>query len=146
MVIRINWIGFLMMTTPSKPKVKRRKSISEALAIAAIILLTLDTINIFTSQGGYGFLHLTDRQSGIFLGLPSVFLFFISFGFGFKQKTKITTSLLMAGGALLAVTKIIEPTFGLNLYLAIAVTQVYISLIVIGFILIGLGLWRLKMK
>jgi hypothetical protein len=146
MVIRINWIPFLMMTTPVNPNLKRRKNISEALAIAAIILLTLDTINIFTSHGGYGFLRLTDRQSGIFLGLPSVFLFFISFGFGIRQKTSITTLLLIAGGALLAVTKIIEPTFGLNLYLAIAVTQVYISLIVIGFILIGLGLWRLNMK
>jgi hypothetical protein len=146
MVIRINRIGFLMITTPINSKLKRRKSISEALAIAAIILLTLDTINIFTSHGGYGFLHLTDRQSGIYLGLPSVFLFFISFGFGFKQKTRITTSLLIAGGGLLAVTKIIEPTFGLNLYLAIAVSQVYISLIVIGFILLGLGLWKLKMK
>ena len=146
MVIRINWIPFLMITTPSNLKLKRRKSISEALAISAIILLTLDTINIFTSHGGNGFLHLTDRQSGIYLGLPSVFLFFISFGFGFRQKTRITTWLLIVGGALLAVTKIIEPTFGLNLYLALAVTQVYISLIVIGFILLGLGLWRLKMK
>jgi hypothetical protein len=75
MVIRINWIPFLMITTPSNPKLKRRKSISEALAISAIILLTLDTINIFTSHGGNGFLHLTDRQSGTYLGLPSEFLF-----------------------------------------------------------------------
>lgn len=56
------------------------------------------------------------------------------------------TSLLMAGGALLAVTKIIEPTFGLNIYLAVALPYVYISLIAIGFILLGLGLWRLKMN
>jgi hypothetical protein len=135
-----------MMRQLNNLKFKGRKGISEALAITAIILLTLDTINIFTSHDGNGFLNLTDRQSGIFLGLPSVFLFFISFGFGFRQKTKITTSLLIAGGTLLAVTKIIEPTLGLNLYLAIAVTPVYISLIIIGFILIGLGLWRLKMK
>jgi hypothetical protein len=33
MVIRINWVGFLMMTTPSNPKLKRRKSISEALPL-----------------------------------------------------------------------------------------------------------------
>ena len=79
MVIRINWVGFLMMTTPSNPKLKRRKSISEALAISAIILLTIDTVNTFTSQGGNGFSYLTDRQSGIYLGLPSVFLFFVSF-------------------------------------------------------------------
>jgi hypothetical protein len=124
----------------------KRKSISEVFAVAAISLLTIDTINTFTSQDGIGLLHLTDRQSGIYLGLPSVFLFFISFRFGFRQKTRITTSLLIAGGGLLAVTKIIEPTFGLNLYLAIAIPYVYMSLIAIGFTLFGLGLWRLKME
>jgi hypothetical protein len=125
---------------------KKRKSISEVLAVAAITLLSIDTVNTFTSQDGNGFLYLTDRQSGIYLGLPSIFLFFVSFGFGFRQKTRITTSLIIAGGVLLAVTKIIEPTLGLNLYLAIALPYVYISLIAIGFILLGLGLWRLKIK
>jgi hypothetical protein len=126
--------------------IKKSKSISEVLAVAAITLLTIDTVNTFTSQGGYGFLYLTDRQSGIYLGLPSIFLFFVSFGFGFRQKTRITMSLLIAGGALLAVTKIIEPTLGLNLYLAIALPYLYTSLIAIGFVLFGLGLWRLKVK
>jgi hypothetical protein len=125
---------------------KKRKSISEVLAVAAITLLTTDTFNTFTSHGGNGFLYLTDRQSGTFLGLPSIFLFFVSFGFGFRQEIRITTLLLIAGGALLAVTKIIEPTFGLNLYLAIALPYVYISLIAMGFVLLGLGLWRLKVK
>jgi hypothetical protein len=133
------------MTTAQTNR-RKRKCISEVFAVAAITLLTIDTVTTFTSQGGNGFLSLTDRQSGIYLGLPSVFLFFVSFGSGFGQKTRITTSSLIAGGALLAVSKIIEPTFGLNLYLALAVTQVYISLIVIGFILLGLGLWRLKLK
>jgi hypothetical protein len=41
----------------------------------------------------------------------------ISFGFRFKQKTRITTSFLIAGGALRAVTKIIEPTFGFKFIL-----------------------------
>jgi hypothetical protein len=124
----------------------KRKSISKGLAVTAITLLTIDTVNTFTSQSENGFLYLTDRQSGIYLGLPSIFLFFVSFGFGFRQKTGITTSLLIAGGALLIVSKIIEPTFGLNLYLAIALPYVYISLIAIGFIILGLGLCRLKMK
>lgn len=132
--------------TTAQTNHRKRKSISEIFAVVAITLLTIDIVNTFTSQGGNGFLSLTDRQSGIFLGLPSVFLFFISFGFGFRQKTRITTSSLIAGGALLAVSKIIEPTFGLNLYLAIALPYVYISLIAIGFILLGLGLWRLKLK
>jgi hypothetical protein len=125
---------------------KKRKRFSEVLAVVAMTLLTIDTVNTFTSQGGNGFLNLTDRQNGIYLGLPSIFLFFISFGFGLRQKTRVTTSLLIAGGVLLAVTKIIEPTFGLNLYLALALPYVYISLIAIGFILLGLGLWKLKLK
>jgi hypothetical protein len=58
---------------------KKRKSISEVLAVAAITLLIIDTVNTFTSQDGNGFLYLTDRQSGIYLGLPSIFLFFVSF-------------------------------------------------------------------
>jgi hypothetical protein len=58
---------------------KQRKSISEVLAVAAITLLIIDTVNTFTSQDGNGFLYLTDRQSGIYLGLPSIFLFFVSF-------------------------------------------------------------------
>jgi hypothetical protein len=125
---------------------EKRKSISEVLAVAAIILLTVDTVNTFTSQSGNGFMYLTDRESGVYLGLPSIFLFFLSFGLGFGQKARITTSLLIAGGALLAITKIIEPTLGLNLYLAIALPYVYITLIAIGFILLGLGLLRLKIK
>ena len=124
----------------------KRKSISKILAVTAITLLTIDTVNTFTSQCENGFLYLTNPESGIYPGLPSIFLFFLSFGFGFRQKTRITTSLLTAGGALLVVSKIIEPTFGLNLYLAIALPYVYISLIAIGFILLGLGLCRLKMK
>lgn len=132
--------------TTEQPKLRKRKRISEVLAVAAITLLTIDTVNTFTSQGGNGFLNLADRQSGIYIGLPSVFLFFISFGVGFRQKTRIVTSLLIVGGALLAITKIIEPTFSLNLYLAIALPYLYISLIAIGFILLGLGLWRLRLE
>jgi hypothetical protein len=62
----------------------KKGKISEVLAVTAIILLMIDTVNTFTSQGGYGFLYLADRQSGILLGLPSIGLFFVSFGFGFR--------------------------------------------------------------
>jgi hypothetical protein len=65
--------------TTAQTKRRKRKSISEIFAVAAITLLTIDTVNTFTSQDGNGFLSLTDRQSGKYPGLPSVFLFFISF-------------------------------------------------------------------
>jgi len=118
------------------------KRISEILAIVAIGLLTIDTAGTFIAQGGSRLLPLTDQQSGILRGISSIILFFLSFGFGFRQKTRITTILLIAGGAMLAVSKLLEPIMGLNLFLAIALPYLYISLIAIGFILIGLGLSR----
>jgi len=97
---------------------KRRTS--EILAIVAIILLVIDTAGTFLAQGGVRFLPLTDQQSGILLGISSIILFFLSFGIGFRQKTRITTVLLIAGGLILAVSKLIEPRMGLNLFLVVA--------------------------
>jgi hypothetical protein len=119
---------------------KRRTS--EILAIVAIILLVIDTAGTFLAQGGVRFLPLTDQQSGILLGISSIILFFLSFGIGFRQKTRITTVLLIVGGLILAVSKLIEPRMGLNLFLVVALPYLYVSLIVVGFILTGLGLLR----
>jgi hypothetical protein len=119
---------------------KRRTS--EILAIVAIILLVIDTAGTFLAQGGVRFLPLTDQQSGILLGISSIIMFFLSFGIGFRQKTRITTVLLIAGGIILAVSKLIEPRMGLNLFLVVALPYLYVSLIVVGFILTGLGLLR----
>lgn len=120
----------------------RKKRISEILAIIAIVFLSIDTVETFVAQGGDRFLPLTDQQSGILLGISSIILFFLTFGFGFRQKTRITTVLFIAGGAILAVSKLLEPTMGLNLFLAVALPYLYLSLIAIGFVLIGLGLLR----
>jgi len=120
----------------------RKKRISEILAIVAIVLLSIDTVETFPAQRGARFLRLTDQQSGILLGVSSIILFFLSFALVFRQKARITTVLLIAGGTILAVSKLLEPTMGLNLYLAVALPFLYISLIAIGFILIGLGLLR----
>jgi hypothetical protein len=121
---------------------RRKRKTSEILAIIAIILLVIDTAGTFLAQGGERFLPLTDQQSGILLGISSIILFFLSFGIGYRQKTRITTVLLIAGGLILAVSKLMEPTMGLNLFLAVALPYLYVSLIVIGFILTGLGLLR----
>jgi hypothetical protein len=121
---------------------RRKRKTSEIFAIVAIILLVIDTAGTFLAQGGVRFLPLTDQQSGILLGISSIILFFLSFGIGFRQKTRITTVLLIAGGLILAVSKLIEPRMGLNLFLVVALPYLYVSLIVVGFILTGLGLLR----
>ena len=120
----------------------RKKRISEILVIVAIVLLSIDTVETFVAQGGSRFLPLTDQQSGILLGISSIILFFLSFALVYRQKARITTVLLIAGGVILAFSKLFEPTMGLNLYLAVVLPFLYISLVAIGFILIGLGLLR----
>jgi hypothetical protein len=131
------------MMTEQINKVRKRKTISEILAIAAITLLVIDTANTLISSNTNGFLPLTDQQSGIYLGLPSIVLFFASFGFAYRLKSQLVASLLTTGGIVLAVSKIIEPVMGSNLYLAMALPYLYISLITIGFILTGLGILKL---
>jgi hypothetical protein len=124
----------------------KRRLVSQVLAVVGIVLLTLDTINTFTSQDGFGLLNLDDRQSGISLGIPSIILLLASFGIGYRLKTRLTTLSLIVGGIILCVSKIIEPILGLNLYLAVAIPNVYISLIILGFAIFGLGLLRLFKK
>jgi hypothetical protein len=119
--------------------ISKKTSISEVLAIAGIILLSIDTANIFIGQGEYGFSSpLNDQQSGILLGIPSIILFFVAFGLGFRDKSRLTSLLLVAGGTLLAVSKIVELTMGLNLFLVVALRPLYIGLIIMGFVIMGL--------
>jgi hypothetical protein len=117
---------------------KNRKRISEVFAVVAITLLITDTLNTVLPN----ILPLTDQQSGIFLGLTSIVLFFLSFGFAFNQRVQLTTSILIIGGLLLAVSKIIEPILGTNLYLAMALPYLYYSLIITGFVILGSGVVR----
>ena len=122
----------------------KKTRISEAFAIAAMILLSIDTANTFIGQGEYGFSSpLNDQQSGILLGITSIILFFVAFGIGIRDKSRLTSLLLVAGGTLLAVSKIVEPTMGLNLFLAVALRPLYIGLIIMGFIILGLGVSRI---
>lgn len=112
-----------------------------------MILLSIDTTNVFIGQGTYGFSSpLNDQQSGVLIGIPSVILFFLTFAVGFRQKSRLTTLLLISGGALLAISKLVEPTLGLNLFLAIVLHPLYIGLILMGFTIMGLGAARIFQK
>lgn len=67
----------------------------------------------------------------------------LSFTIGFGVKTRLATILLISGGALLAISKLVEPTLGLNLFLAIVLRPLYIALILMGFSIMGLGVARI---
>lgn len=63
--------------------------------------------------------------------------------FAFRARTTLTTLLLISGGALLAISKQVEPILGLNLFLAIVLRPLYIALILMGFTIMGLGVARI---
>jgi hypothetical protein len=129
------------VSTQIKISITKRRT-SEVLAIAAMIVLAVDVADTFIAQGEYGFLQLTDQQRGPLVGIPSMVLFFISFGIGYTQKSRLTTILLLIGGILELVFKLIAPAMGLLLPLAIGQTPLYIALIAISCAIIGLGLLR----
>ncbi len=139
------WTRYFSMSI-TQTRNTNRKRISEVLAVLALTLLVIDTLHTLISNSTYALLPLTDQQSGIYLGLPSVIMFFLSFGFAYRHQTMLTTSLLIAGGSLLAVSKIVEPILGSNLYLALALPYLYYALIIVGFLILGLGLSRLIRK
>jgi hypothetical protein len=120
----------------------RKRRIFEAFAVAAMIVLAIDISDTFIGQGGYGFLQLANQQRGLLIGVPSMILFFISFGIGYGQKCRFTTSLLLVGGIVELVFKLIAPSFGLLLSLSIGQTPLYIALIGISCVIIGLGIFR----
>jgi hypothetical protein len=105
-------------------------------------ILAIDIADTYIAQGGYGFLQLPDQQRGPLVGIPSMVLFFISFGIGYSQRSRLTTSLLLTGGIIELAFKLIAPMIGLLLPLAIGQTPLYIALIVISCTIIGLGLFR----
>jgi hypothetical protein len=58
-------------------------------------------------------------------------LFFISFGIGYRERSRLITSLLLIGRTLELAFKLIAPAMGLLLPLAIGQIPLYIALIAI---------------
>lgn len=133
------------MTAQTNISIRKIKTF-EVFAVAAMIVLAIDIADTFIAQGGYGFLQLTDQQRGPLIGIPSMILFFMSFGFGYRQKSRVTTLLLLVGGILELAFKLIAPSMGILLSLTLGQTPLYIALITISCAIIGLGLFRAARK
>jgi hypothetical protein len=130
-----------MQNTPQQVST-RGKRISEVLAMAGMAVLLTRVLDVAAGQGTDGFLPMSPQTSGIFFGVSIAILFFTSFASGFRAKSRITTSLLISGGTLLAGFMLLAPRIGLLLYLAYALQPVYFTFITIGFVIIGLGILR----
>jgi hypothetical protein len=122
----------------------KRKKISEVFAIAAMILLLVYISDAAVGQGKQGFLPLNAAQRGMLLGSSSIILFLLSFGIGITQKTKITTILLIAGGALIATSVLAASAMAKGGFAAISSS--FVIVVILGFIIMGLGIVRVIQK
>ena len=123
----------------------KRKRISEILAIVAIVLLLTYIADAAVAQGNkQGFLPMSAAQRGMIFGGSTIILFFVSFGIGFGEKTKITTILLIAGGALIG-TSVLGASAMAKGGLA-AIQSSFVGVIILGYIIMGLGILRAVQK
>lgn len=124
----------------------RQQRISELLAVAAMTLLLVhiaDAYLALTTKHGFLPATLDKEPFGIStFGISSLFLFFLAFGIGIREKrtTKLTTALLIAGGALIACTVLGKSAIDYGGLARISLS--FLTLIMLGYIIMGLGILK----
>jgi hypothetical protein len=123
----------------------RKKKTSEVLAIIAMVLLLTYIADVATAHGNKeGFLPMNAAQRGMIFGTSSIILFLLSFAIGFGEKSKITTILLISGGALIG-TSVLASSIMAKGGLA-GIQSSFGIVIIIGYIIMGLGILRAVQK
>ena len=122
-----------------------KKRVSEALAIIAMVLLVIYIADAAVARSNsQGFLPMTAAQRGMIFGTSSIILFLISFAVGFRERSRITTILLIVGGALIG-TSVLASSVMAKGGLA-GIQSSFSIVIIIGYIIMGLGIFRAVQK
>ena len=127
-----------------------RKIVAEIIVSIAFILLAayIADAGIARVNNGHGFLPLSEKDRGMIFGGGSIILFFISFVTGFNIKSKILTILLIIGGALMGTSVLISTLIPDNTNVQgnsvgqQMVSPQFLGIIIIGYIIMGLGILR----
>jgi hypothetical protein len=135
---------------------KSRKIAAEILVSIAFVLLAAYLADAAIERlNNEGFLPLSAKDRGMIFGGGSILLFFVSYGIGFNIQSKILTTLLIIGGALMGTSIIISSfimpgnsftTPNLNSTSNSTTNQLispqFLGIIIIGYIIMGLGILR----
>jgi hypothetical protein len=139
----------------------KRKIAAEIIVSIAFIILVIYVADAGVARvsNGEGFLPLSLQERGMILGGGSIILFFISYGIGFNIKSKVLTTLLIVGGALMGTVVIISTFIIPDTSNMIAdssspsgdsmqrlLSPQSLGIIIIGFIIMGLGISRALRK
>lgn len=139
-----------MISTHIQIKTGKRR-IPELLAIAAMTLLLIHIADGYiTLITNHGFLPMSidKKPFGIStfgistFGISSILFFFMAFGIEIREnrRTRLTTTLLIVGGALIAWTVLGKSAMdygGLS-----RISPSFLTLIVVGYIIMGLGILK----
>ena len=71
-------------------------------------------------------------------------MFFLSFGIGIREKSKVTTILLIAGGAVTGTSVLGAVAIGKGGLTAIQSS--FLGVVIVGYVIMGLGILRLVQK
>ena len=127
-----------------------KKTSAEIIVSIAFILLAvyIADAGIERANNGHGFLPLSAKDRGMIFGGGSIILFFISYVIGFNIESKILTSLLIIGGAVIGTAVVISILIPDNTNVQSNPTSQktippqFIVIIIIGYIIMGLGILR----
>lgn len=139
-----------MISTHIQIKTGKRR-IPELLAIAAMTLLLIHIADGYiTLIANHGFLPMSidKKPFGIStfgistFGISSILFFFMAFGIEIREKrrTRLTTTLLIVGGALIACTVLGKSAMDYGGLSRISLS--FLTLIVVGYIIMGLGILK----
>jgi len=120
---------------------RMKKVAAEIMVIAAMAILLVYILDAMVGQGETGFLPMTAEERGRTFGTSSMILFFASFGVGYKQRSIILTSILIAGGALMGTSVLAASAMaegGLS-----EAPGAFIAVIIVGYIIMALGILRI---
>ncbi|HKU82934.1 MAG TPA: hypothetical protein VJP58_02740 [Candidatus Nitrosocosmicus sp.] len=136
-----------------------RKIASEVLVSVALALLVIYILDVGVSilNNSDGFLPLSAKERGMIFGGGSIILFVIAFGIGINVASRLLTVLLIIGGAIMGTTVLIssfvvptQDSTSMNSSSDSGQAQIlapqFIGIIVIGYIIMGMGILRMLRK
>jgi hypothetical protein len=120
--------------------VRMKKAAAEIMVVAGMAILLIYILDAMVGQGETGFLPMTAEERGRTFGTSSMILFFVSFGVGYKERSLLLTSILIAGGVLMGTSVLVASAMsegGLS-----EAPAAFIAVIIVGYIIMGLGILR----
>jgi hypothetical protein len=140
-LVDIKWIRDDILISIHVQIKTRKNQVSEFLAIAAMTLLLIHVVDGSMERfSKHGFLPVSIDKKPFSIsnfGISSIILFFVAFGIDIrgKNKSRVTTILIIVGGALIGIT-------ALGVSVMDKTVAALLAVIVTGYLIMGLGILR----